>query len=72
MSQLSNRPTELSVRSFSEQAEQKSSSLVRELVDLLVTNKKWWLAPVVATLMIVGVVVVLGGTAVAPFIYTLF
>lgn len=65
MSQLSNR-------SFSEQADQKSAGLCRELFDLLAQNKKWWLMPVVGTLLVVGVVVLLGGTAAAPFIYTLF
>jgi Family of unknown function (DUF5989) len=71
VSQLTNRPEGL-VRSFSEEADQQSAGLTRELFDLLRQNKKWWLMPVVATLMVVGVVVVLGGTAVAPFIYTLF
>lgn len=72
MSQLSNRPEGLPVRSFSEQAEQESAGLCRELFDLLAHNKKWWLMPIVATLLVVGVVVLLGGTAAAPFIYTLF
>jgi hypothetical protein len=72
MSQLTNRPHGVAVRSFSEQADQKSAGLARELFDLLHQNKKWWLAPIVATLMVVGVIVALGGTAVAPFIYTLF
>ncbi|MCC6322606.1 MAG: hypothetical protein IT438_14350 [Phycisphaerales bacterium] len=72
MSQVTNRQSELSVRSFREQADEKSVGLGRELVDLLLTNKKWWLAPIVGALLIVGVVVLLGGTAAAPFIYTLF
>ena len=72
MSQLTNRTHGLSVRSFSEQADLKSVGLGRELIDLLQQNKKWWLAPIVGTLMVVGVVVLIGGTAAAPFIYTLF
>lgn len=72
MSQLTNRPSGLSVRSFSDQADQQSVGLARELLGLLSQNKKWWLMPVVGSLMVVGLVVVLGGTAVAPFIYTLF
>lgn len=72
MSQMSVRPSGLPVRSFSEQAKQQSTGLVSELIGLMKANKKWWLMPVVATLMVVGAVVVLGGTAVAPFIYTLF
>lgn len=72
MSQVTNRQSELPVRSFREQADEKSTSLFKELVDLLLTSKKWWLAPIVGALLIVGVMVLLGGTAAAPFIYTLF
>jgi len=36
-------------------------------------NKKFWLAPIVLTLVLVGVLLVLAkGSALAPFIYTLF
>ena len=35
-------------------------------------RKKWWLAPVILALLVVGAFVVLGGTAAAPLIYTLF
>lgn len=36
------------------------------------TNKKWWLLPIVAILVLFGILVFLSGTAAAPFIYTLF
>ena len=62
----------LGVRSFREHADQKSVGLPRELIGLLQQNKKWWLIPVVGTLLVVGVVVLVGGTVAAPFIYTLF
>jgi hypothetical protein len=42
-----------------------------ELVDFLRHNKKWWLAPIVIMLLLVGVLVVLGGTVLAPLIYPL-
>jgi hypothetical protein len=35
-------------------------------------RKKWWLMPLILVLLILGVLVILGGTALAPFIYTLF
>jgi hypothetical protein len=35
-------------------------------------NKKWWLLPIVAVLLLFGALVLLSGSAVAPFIYTLF
>lgn len=36
-------------------------------------TKKWWLLPIVMMLLALGALIVLaGGSAVAPFIYTLF
>lgn len=36
-------------------------------------RKKFWLAPIIILLLLLGVLIVFGsGTAVAPFIYTLF
>jgi len=36
-------------------------------------NKKYWLAPIVSVLVLIGVLlIVAGGSALAPFIYTLF
>jgi hypothetical protein len=35
-------------------------------------NKKWWLTPIILVLLAFGVLIALGGTAAAPFIYTLF
>jgi hypothetical protein len=59
-------------RDFIQQAEQAQQGLLRELWEWLRFNKKWWLTPVVVMLLIVGGLVILSGTAVAPFIYTLF
>ncbi len=36
-------------------------------------RKKFWLAPIIILLLLLGVLIVFGsGTAIAPFIYTLF
>ena len=43
-----------------------------EFVDFLKDNKKWWLAPIILSILGLGLLVGLGGTAAAPFIYTLF
>ncbi len=46
------------------------------LIDLwnyLRERKKWWLLPIILVLLMFGVLIVFtSGTAVAPFIYTLF
>ncbi len=46
--------------------------LVAEFWDFLRHNKKWWLLPIVIVLLMLGALVMLGSTAAAPFIYTLF
>jgi len=46
---------------------------LRDLWNFLKVRKKWWLAPLIIVLIIIGVLIVLGsGSALAPFIYTLF
>ena len=57
---------------FLTQASGKQSGLVSEFVGFLKANKKWWLAPIIISILLLGLLVVLGGTAAAPFIYTLF
>ncbi len=47
--------------------------LIREFWAFLRTRKKFWLAPIVVILLLLGALIVLTeGSAVAPFIYTLF
>jgi Family of unknown function (DUF5989) len=44
-----------------------------ELWAFMKVRKKWWLGPIVIILVLFGLVVVLTeGSALAPFIYTLF
>ncbi len=57
---------------FAKLADQRSPGLVREFFDFLRTNKKWWLTPIILALLLVALLVILGSTAAAPFIYTLF
>jgi hypothetical protein len=57
---------------FSSQAEGRQRGPVAELWVFMLHNKKWWLTPIILVLVLVGVLAVLGGTGVAPFIYTLF
>jgi len=58
--------------SFEREAERESVGLLAEYRDFLLHNKKWWLIPIIVALLLVGVLVILGSTAAAPFIYTLF
>jgi hypothetical protein len=45
----------------------------RELVRFIRARKKWWLAPVVISLVMLGALIVPAeNSALSPFIYTLF
>ena len=47
--------------------------VLREMWQFMRYNKKYWLAPIVIVLLLVGVLLLIAkGSAVAPFIYTLF
>jgi hypothetical protein len=53
-------------------AEQSKGGFFSELWDFLKTNKKWWLLPIFVMFLILGTLIVLASTGLAPFIYTLF
>ncbi len=55
-----------------ELAEAKRVGLLAEFWDFLKHNKKWWLLPILLTILFMGALVLLSGSAAAPFIYTLF
>jgi len=47
--------------------------LIKDLLGFLVERKKLWMAPIILVLLLLGSLIVLTeGSAVAPFIYTLF
>lgn len=43
-----------------------------EFFVFLKESRKWWLMPVVLAILVMGLLVLLGSTGAAPFIYTLF
>ena len=47
--------------------------LIKDIWDYLKVRKKYWLAPLIITIVLMGALIVFTqGSAVAPFIYTLF
>ena len=47
--------------------------LIKDLWDFMRERKKFWLAPILIIMLLLGALIVLSqGSAVAPFIYTLF
>jgi len=65
------KPTDES-NDFAAEAAGPRTGIVSEFWDFLKDNKKWWLAPIIISILGLGALVLLGGTAAAPFIYTLF
>jgi len=57
---------------FEAEAEGEQVGLTTEFFHFLKHNKKWWLTPIIIVMLLVGALAVLGGSAAAPFIYTLF
>ena len=53
-------------------AEQRRGSLLGDLWGFLKQNKKWWLIPILLLLLLFSLLIILSGTGLAPFIYTLF
>tara|TARA_Y100000741_G_scaffold359905_1_gene341281 strand:- start:280 stop:429 length:150 start_codon:yes stop_codon:yes gene_type:complete len=48
-------------------------SFIKEFLEFLSVRKKYWLIPIIIVLVIFGGLIVLSqGSAVAPFIYTIF
>jgi hypothetical protein len=47
--------------------------IIKELWSFMKERKKFWLAPIILILLILGLLIVFGGSsAIAPFVYTLF
>jgi hypothetical protein len=45
----------------------------KDIIRFIMERKIYWLAPIIVVLLLIGVLIIVGGsTAVAPFIYTLF
>lgn len=57
---------------FGRHASASRAGLAVEFWDFLKENRKWWLLPILVVFALIGILIVLGGTGAAPFIYTLF
>ncbi len=57
---------------FEKESQAPQQNLPQEFIAFLKQNKKYWMIPLLLTLLGIALLVILGGTAAAPFIYTLF
>lgn len=65
-------PEESAEQSFDQLSQQRKPGLVRELLSYLRDDRKWFLLPIIVGLLILGAIIVVSGTSIAPLIYTLF
>jgi hypothetical protein len=59
-------------RRFEAEAGEGQPGFAAELWDFVKHNTKWWLTPIILALLLVTLLILLSGSAAAPFIYTLF
>ena len=69
MSGMDTRPPK---EDFQQLAKSRRTGFLAEFFGFLKQNRKWWLLPMLAVILLLGALVLLGGTPLAPFIYTLF
>ncbi len=56
---------------FEKAGEEKPVGIVREFVQFLAENKKWWLLPILVVLVLCGLLTIVA-TSIAPYIYSVF
>lgn len=47
-------------------------NLLRELLELIIKNKKYWMFPLILIILLLALLIIFGETIATPFIYTLF
>jgi hypothetical protein len=57
---------------FEAEAGRKSSGLIAELWGYFRARKKWWLLPIIVSLLAIGLLILFASTPAGPLIYTLF
>lgn len=55
---------------FMQAAGKEERGLVAEFVAFMAENKMWWLAPILIVFLLLGILLILGATGVAPFLYS--
>jgi hypothetical protein len=57
---------------FSEEANKPPLRLIDEFFYLVVHDRKWWIVPLLLSIVFVAIGVALTQSAIVPFVYTLF
>jgi len=59
-------------KTFQSRAQSAQPGLLSELAEFMIHNKRWWLVPMIAVLLILGLMIIATSTAIVPGIYMLF
>lgn len=59
-------------KEFEKASNEKQANLVSEFVGFLKETRKFWLIPLIIVMLVLGSLLILTNSALAPFIYTLF
>jgi hypothetical protein len=57
---------------FLKAAQQEERGIVAEFVMFMAENKIWWMTPILVVFGLLGILLVLGATGFAPFVYSFF
>ncbi|MFN3192039.1 MAG: DUF5989 family protein [Aureliella sp.] len=57
---------------FEAESQKEADGFFAEFATFLVENKKWWMTPIFLVLGLLAVLIVLGASPLAPFIYSIF
>ena len=71
MTENEDKQTDANEDEFLQAAGGEDRGIVGEFVQFMAENKVWWLTPILVVFLLLGVLLVLGATGVAPFIYAL-
>ena len=52
--------------------EKKNQNILLEFVDFAISHKKLWLIPLFVIFVLAGLLILIGGSSAAPFLYRLF
>lgn len=69
---MSEDKNDQSKKEFEQAGKDSEIGFLSEMVGFLITNKRWWITPIVVCLLLLGILLMLGSTGAAPFIYSLF
>ena len=57
---------------FDRAASERQTTFIGEFWQFVRHNKKWWLIPIISTILLVAVLIFLAGSGAGPLVYTLF